>query len=121
MAVSLQQQGGATGALSDLELARQLQQEEYQNQQHLQNQQQGEPPAAPQVTAVKPRPPKGLTVVSRHLNRKLTLAVLRNVHSRDELGSVVVVMMSLCFQARGQGSQQGGARRKDKDSDCVIL
>ncbi|TWW65907.1 ubiquitin carboxyl-terminal hydrolase MINDY-1 [Takifugu flavidus] len=71
VAVSLQQQGGAAGPLSDLELARQLQQEEYQNQQHLQNQQQGEPPAA--------------------------------------------------AQARGQGSQQGGARRKDKDSDCVVL
>lgn len=34
MAVSLQQQqGGAPGPLSDLELARQLQQEEYQQQQ----------------------------------------------------------------------------------------
>lgn len=34
MAVSLQQQqGGAPGSLSDLELARQLQQEEYQQQQ----------------------------------------------------------------------------------------
>lgn len=60
MAVSLQQQGGATGPLSDLELARQLQQEEYQNQQHLQNQQQAEPPAASQVTAARPRPLKRL-------------------------------------------------------------
>lgn len=75
MAVSLQQQGGAAGPLSDLELARQLQQEEYQNQQHLQNQQQGEPPAASQVTAVKPRPLTGLTAVSQRLNRKLTLTV----------------------------------------------
>lgn len=75
MAVSLQQQGGAAGPLSDLELARQLQQEEYQNQQHLQNQQQGEPPAASQVTAVKPRPLTGLTVVSQRLNRKLTLTL----------------------------------------------
>ncbi|CAG11656.1 unnamed protein product, partial [Tetraodon nigroviridis] len=33
VAVSLQRQGGATGPLSDLELARQLQQEEYQSQQ----------------------------------------------------------------------------------------
>lgn len=33
MAVSLQQQGGAPGPLTDLELARQLQQEEYQQQQ----------------------------------------------------------------------------------------
>lgn len=49
VAVSLQRQGGATGALSDLELARQLQQEEYQNQQ------QGAPTAAPQVTAARPR------------------------------------------------------------------
>lgn len=64
VAVSLQQQGGAAGPLSDLELARQLQQEEYQNQQHLQNQQQGEPPAASQVTAAKPRPLTGLAVVS---------------------------------------------------------
>lgn len=39
MAVSLQQQqGGAPGPLSDLELARQLQQEEYQQQQQLQQQ-----------------------------------------------------------------------------------
>ncbi|TMS01362.1 Ubiquitin carboxyl-terminal hydrolase MINDY-1, partial [Larimichthys crocea] len=41
VAVSLQQQqGGAPGPLSDLELARQLQQEEYQQQQQLQQQQQ---------------------------------------------------------------------------------
>ncbi|XP_047200133.1 ubiquitin carboxyl-terminal hydrolase MINDY-1 isoform X1 [Hippoglossus stenolepis] len=38
VAVSLQQQGGALGPLSDLELARQLQQEEYQQQQQLQQQ-----------------------------------------------------------------------------------
>ncbi|XP_036949749.1 ubiquitin carboxyl-terminal hydrolase MINDY-1 isoform X5 [Acanthopagrus latus] len=74
VAVSLQQQqGGAPGPLSDLELARQLQQEEYQQQQQLQQQQQ------PQ-------------------------------------GSVQAAQ-----QVRGQGSQQGGARRRDKDSDCVIL
>ncbi|KAM3595738.1 uncharacterized protein V6R79_001898 [Siganus canaliculatus] len=76
VAVSLQQQqGGAPGPLSDLELARQLQQEEYQQQQQQQQQQQphqqGALQAAPQV--------------------------------------------------RGQGSQQGGARRRDKDSDCVVL
>ncbi|XP_077363861.1 ubiquitin carboxyl-terminal hydrolase MINDY-1 [Festucalex cinctus] len=67
VAVSLQQEsgGGASGPLSDLELARQLQQEEYQ-------QQQGPQPAAPQV--------------------------------------------------RGQGSQQPrGARRREKDSDCILL
>ncbi|XP_068188608.1 ubiquitin carboxyl-terminal hydrolase MINDY-1 isoform X2 [Antennarius striatus] len=69
VAVSLQQQqDGAPGPLSDLELARQLQQEEYQQQQQQQQQQ---PPASQQV--------------------------------------------------RGQGSQQGGARRRDKDSDCVVL
>ncbi|XP_041810687.1 ubiquitin carboxyl-terminal hydrolase MINDY-1 isoform X2 [Chelmon rostratus] len=72
VAVSLQQQqGGAPGPLSDLELARQLQQEEYQQQQQQQQQQQGPVQAAQQV--------------------------------------------------RGQGSQQGGARRRDKDSDCVVL
>lgn len=48
VAVSLQQ-GGASGPLSDLELARQLQQEEYQNQQ------QGAPTAAPQVRTARPR------------------------------------------------------------------
>ncbi|XP_040909154.1 ubiquitin carboxyl-terminal hydrolase MINDY-1 isoform X2 [Toxotes jaculatrix] len=70
VAVSLQQQqGGAPGPLSDLELARQLQQEEYQQQQQQQQQQQGSVQAAQQV--------------------------------------------------RGQGSQQ--ARRRDKDSDCVLL
>nr|XP_057903577.1 ubiquitin carboxyl-terminal hydrolase MINDY-1 [Doryrhamphus excisus] len=63
VAVSLQQEAGASGPLSDLELARQLQQEEYQ--------QQGPQQATPQV--------------------------------------------------RGQGSQQGGARRREKDSDCVVL
>uniref|UniRef100_A0A671UN52 Ubiquitin carboxyl-terminal hydrolase n=1 Tax=Sparus aurata TaxID=8175 RepID=A0A671UN52_SPAAU len=62
VAVSLQQQqGGAPGPLSDLELARQLQQEEYQQQQQLQQQQQqqqqqqpqpqGSAQAAQQVTA----------------------------------------------------------------------
>ncbi|XP_076610193.1 ubiquitin carboxyl-terminal hydrolase MINDY-1 [Chaetodon auriga] len=72
VAVSLQQQqGGAPGPLSDLELARQLQQEEYQQQQQQQQQQQATLQAAQQV--------------------------------------------------RGQGSQQGGARRRDKDSDCVVL
>ncbi|XP_068602939.1 ubiquitin carboxyl-terminal hydrolase MINDY-1 isoform X1 [Brachionichthys hirsutus] len=69
VAVSLQQQGGAPGPLSDLELARQLQQEEYQQQQQ-------QPPAPPQSTPQ---------------------------------------------QVRGQGSQPGGARRRDKDSDCVVL
>ncbi|KAF7647884.1 hypothetical protein LDENG_00165270 [Lucifuga dentata] len=66
VAVSLQQQqGGAPGPLSDLELARQLQQEEYQQQQQQQ-----------QATQ----------------------------------------------QVRGQAlAQQGGTRRRDKDSDCVIL
>uniref|UniRef100_H3DLC7 Ubiquitin carboxyl-terminal hydrolase n=1 Tax=Tetraodon nigroviridis TaxID=99883 RepID=H3DLC7_TETNG len=77
VAVSLQRQGGATGPLSDLELARQLQQEEYQSQQQ----------AAP--------------------------AAVRS--------QAVMLTVSLCFQARGQGSQQGGARRRDKDSDCVVL
>lgn len=73
VAVSLQQQqGGAVGPLSDLELARQLQQEEYQQQQQLQQQQQ-------------------------------------------QQGSLQAQ------QVRGQGSQQGGARRRDKDSDCVVL
>ncbi|XP_071356309.1 ubiquitin carboxyl-terminal hydrolase MINDY-1 isoform X2 [Trachinotus anak] len=71
VAVSLQQQqGGAPGPLSDLELARQLQQEEYQHQQQQQQQQQQ--------------------------------------------GSVQAAQ-----QVRGQGSQQ--ARRRDKDSDCVLL
>ncbi|XP_010753802.1 ubiquitin carboxyl-terminal hydrolase MINDY-1 [Larimichthys crocea] len=74
VAVSLQQQqGGAPGPLSDLELARQLQQEEYQQQQQLQQQQQ------------------------------------------QQQGSLQAA------QVRGQGSQQGGARRRDKDSDCVVL
>ncbi|XP_053303324.1 ubiquitin carboxyl-terminal hydrolase MINDY-1 [Pleuronectes platessa] len=66
VAVSLQQQGGAPGPLSDLELARQLQQEEYQQQQQLQQ------PGAVQTQ-----------------------------------------------QVRGQGSQQ--TRRREKDSDCVLL
>ncbi|KAG7468744.1 ubiquitin carboxyl-terminal hydrolase MINDY-1 [Solea senegalensis] len=66
VAVSLQQQGGATAPLSDLELARQLQQEEY----HQQQQQQQGPVQTP-------------------------------------------------TQVRGQGSQQ--SRRRDKDSDCVVL
>ncbi|XP_044028259.1 LOW QUALITY PROTEIN: ubiquitin carboxyl-terminal hydrolase MINDY-1, partial [Siniperca chuatsi] len=75
VAVSLQQQqGGAPGPLSDLELARQLQQEEYQQQQQLQQQQQ------------------------------------------QQQGSAQAAQ-----QVRGQGSQQGGARRRDKDSDCVLL
>uniref|UniRef100_A0A1A8CR78 Ubiquitin carboxyl-terminal hydrolase n=1 Tax=Nothobranchius kadleci TaxID=1051664 RepID=A0A1A8CR78_NOTKA len=66
VAVSLQQQqGGAPGPLSDLELAQQLQREEYQQQQ-----QQLESAQASQ-------------------------------------------------QTRGQGSHQ--ARRKEKDSDCVVL
>lgn len=74
VAVSLQQQqGGAPGPLSDLELARQLQQEEYQQQQQLQQQQQ-----------------------------------------QQQQGS-----MQAAQQVRGQGSQQG--RRRDKDSDCVLL
>lgn len=74
VAVSLQQQqGGAPGPLSDLELARQLQQEEYQQQQQLQQQQQ-----------------------------------------QQQQGSVQAAQ-----QVRGQGSQQG--RRRDKDSDCVLL
>lgn len=48
MAVSLQQQqGGAPGPLSDLELARQLQQEEYQQQQQ-------QPPPL-QAQQVRPR------------------------------------------------------------------
>ncbi|RVE67160.1 hypothetical protein OJAV_G00114330 [Oryzias javanicus] len=70
VAVSLQQQqGDAPGPLSDLELARQLQQEEYQNQQQQQPPQQGPVQTAQQV--------------------------------------------------RGQGSQQ--PRRREKDSDCVVL
>lgn len=32
-----------------------------------------------------------------------------------------LVMVSLCFQVRGQGSQQGVTRRRDKDSECVVL
>ncbi|XP_034016464.1 ubiquitin carboxyl-terminal hydrolase MINDY-1 isoform X2 [Thalassophryne amazonica] len=69
VAVTLQQQqGGAPGPLSDLELARQLQQEEYQQQQ----QQQGSLQATQQVRAQT-------------------------------------------------AAQQGGARRRDKDSDCVVL
>ncbi|XP_026155793.1 ubiquitin carboxyl-terminal hydrolase MINDY-1 isoform X2 [Mastacembelus armatus] len=68
VAVSLQQQqGGTPGPLSDLELARQLQQEEYQQQQQLQQQ------------------------------------------ASQQTGQ----------QVRGQGSQQG--RRREKDSDCVLL
>ncbi|XP_062342523.1 ubiquitin carboxyl-terminal hydrolase MINDY-1 [Osmerus eperlanus] len=74
VAMSLQQaQGEAPGPLSDLELARQLQEEEYQQQQQQQQQQQG--PSQP--------------------------------HTQ---------------QVRGQASgQQGGSRRREKDSDCVIL
>lgn len=101
MAVSLQRQSGAAGPLSDLELARQLQQEEYQNQQ------QGAPTAAPQVTAGRPRSAQQEVDIQAHI--------------QAERSAVVMVMVSLCFQARGQGSQQGGARRRDKDSDCVIL
>ncbi|XP_026205550.1 ubiquitin carboxyl-terminal hydrolase MINDY-1 [Anabas testudineus] len=72
VAVSLQQQqGGTPGPLSDLELARQLQQEEYQQQQQLQQQQQ-------------------------------------------QQGSVQATQ-----QVRGQGSQT--SRRREKDSDCVLL
>ncbi|KAM9838290.1 ubiquitin carboxyl-terminal hydrolase MINDY-1 [Aulostomus maculatus] len=72
VAVSLQQQqGGAPGPLSDLELARQLQQEEYQQQQQT------------------PPPPQGPLQAPQ--------------------------------QVRGQGSQLGGARRRDKDSDCILL
>ncbi|KAM4724911.1 ubiquitin carboxyl-terminal hydrolase MINDY-1 [Anableps anableps] len=70
VAVSLQQQQeGAPGPLSDLELARQLQQEEYQQQQQFQQQQPG--------SAQTPQ------------------------------------------QVRGQGSHQ--ARRREKESDCVVL
>nr|XP_061808868.1 ubiquitin carboxyl-terminal hydrolase MINDY-1 [Nerophis lumbriciformis] len=67
VAVSLQRENGRepAGNLSDLELARQLQQEEYQQQQQ----------GPQQATA----------------------------------------------QVRGQGSQQSTARRREKDSDCVIL
>ncbi|XP_039676301.1 ubiquitin carboxyl-terminal hydrolase MINDY-1-like [Perca fluviatilis] len=80
VAVSLQQQqGGAPGPLSDLELARQLQQEEYQQQQQqLQQQQQQQP--------------------------------------QQQQGSPAAAT-----QVRGQGSQQGAARRREKDSDCVVL
>ncbi|XP_029282210.1 LOW QUALITY PROTEIN: ubiquitin carboxyl-terminal hydrolase MINDY-1 [Cottoperca gobio] len=79
VAVSLQQQqGGAPGPLSDLELARQLQQEEYQQQQQLQQQQ--EQQQQQQQGALQP-----------------------------------------AQQVRGQGSQQGGARRREKESDCVVL
>ncbi|KAF3706882.1 Ubiquitin carboxyl-terminal hydrolase MINDY-1 [Channa argus] len=74
VAVSLQQQqGGTPGPLSDLELARQLQQEEYQQQQQLEQQQQQQQQGSSQATQ----------------------------------------------QVRGQGSQP--ARRRDKDSDCVLL
>ncbi|XP_061764519.1 ubiquitin carboxyl-terminal hydrolase MINDY-1 [Nerophis ophidion] len=51
VAVSLQQEGGASGPLSDLELARQLQQEEYQ--------QQGPQQAAPQVSGQAASQPGG--------------------------------------------------------------
>lgn len=52
MALSLQQQQGqGPSALSDLELARQLQQEEYQQQQ------QRPPPAPPQVSGSPPCAP----------------------------------------------------------------
>ncbi|KAM6973916.1 ubiquitin carboxyl-terminal hydrolase MINDY-1 [Tautogolabrus adspersus] len=85
VAVSLQQQqGGAPGPLSDLELARQLQQEEYQQQQQLeqlQQQQQQQQQQQPQ-----------------------------------QQGSLPASQ-----QVRGSGSQQGGARRREKDSDCVLL
>ncbi|XP_054878535.1 ubiquitin carboxyl-terminal hydrolase MINDY-1 isoform X1 [Poeciliopsis prolifica] len=74
VAVSLQQQEGAPGPLSDLELARQLQQEEYQQQQQLQQQQQQQQQAGPAQTPQ---------------------------------------------QVRGQGLQQ--ARRREKESDCVLL
>ncbi|CAJ1084237.1 ubiquitin carboxyl-terminal hydrolase MINDY-1 [Xyrichtys novacula] len=78
VAVSLQQQqGGAPGPLSDLELARKLQQEEYQQQQQLQQQQQ---------------------------------------QQQQQQGSAQAAP-----QVRGQGSQQGGSRRREKDSDCVLL
>ncbi|KAM9776869.1 ubiquitin carboxyl-terminal hydrolase MINDY-1 isoform 1-T8 [Syngnathus typhle] len=72
VAVSLQQEsgGGASGPLGDLELARQLQQEEYQRQQQEEGAQQA--------------------------------AVQRS-------------------EARGQGPQSGGARRREKDADCVLL
>ncbi|XP_076020528.1 ubiquitin carboxyl-terminal hydrolase MINDY-1 isoform X2 [Genypterus blacodes] len=70
VAVSLQQQQVSPGPLSDLELARQLQQEEYQQQQQQQQEQ-----ATPQATR----------------------------------------------QVRGQTLAQGGARRREKDSDCVLL
>ncbi|XP_038580278.1 ubiquitin carboxyl-terminal hydrolase MINDY-1 [Micropterus salmoides] len=81
VAVSLQQQqGGAPGPLSDLELARQLQQEEYQQQQQLQQQQQ------------------------------------QQQQQLQQQGPGQAAQ-----QVRGQGSQQGGARRRDKDSDCVLL
>ncbi|XP_056262222.1 ubiquitin carboxyl-terminal hydrolase MINDY-1 isoform X2 [Pseudoliparis swirei] len=75
VAVSLQQQqGGAPGPLSDLELAQQLQQEEYQQQQQQEQQPQ---------------------------------------QQQQQQGSQ---------QVRVQGSQQGGgARRREKDSDCVVL
>ncbi len=72
MAVSLQQQqGGAVGPLSDLELARQLQQEEYQQQQQReqqQQQQQGSLQAAQQVTTTSTQ----LQVTSKSILRKMT-------------------------------------------------
>lgn len=49
-----QQQSGAAGPLSDLELARQLQQEEYQNQQQVSVQ------AATQVRPARPCPQSGV-------------------------------------------------------------
>lgn len=82
VAMSLQQaQGEAPGSLSDLELARQLQEEEYQQQQQLQQQYQQQ-------------------------------------QQQQQQGP----SQSHTQQVRGQASgQQGGSRRREKDSDCVIL
>ncbi|CAL8293065.1 unnamed protein product [Merluccius merluccius] len=84
VAVSLQQaQGEAPGALSDLELARRLQQEEYQQQQQQQPQQQQQQQQAPQQQQQAPQAPQ---------------------------------------QVRGQAAgQQGAGRRRDRESDCVLL
>ncbi|XP_056154310.1 ubiquitin carboxyl-terminal hydrolase MINDY-1 isoform X2 [Lampris incognitus] len=87
VAMSLQQQqGGVPGPLSDLELARQLQQEEYQQQQQQQQQQ---------------------------LQQQQQQQLQQQQHQGPQ---------QTTQQVRGQASgQQGGTRRREKDSDCVLL
>ncbi|XP_078526760.1 ubiquitin carboxyl-terminal hydrolase MINDY-1 [Lissotriton helveticus] len=72
IALSLQQQQQGPPGMSDLELARQLQQEEYQNQQQQQQQQQPQQPQAPQPSPEQQgrRQPPGRPAAERRPRQK---------------------------------------------------